>query len=228
MDGRALVSGIAFRKGANLEIHYSDEGEGLTDILSGVSLTHLPSISSPIFMEYQSSPRVIRSLGPGGSFSYDGHFISESISLEFAVLRLQNFREFRFKYRRWWVPTELDLSSFPSLGKLVVEGVSTSAPPLSIKFPDITSPSSLEFLAFLDCPITEGFMAELAQFASDRKNIGSTSLNRVVIIEWLSGLHPPLLQLRSGGLGSMYRSLSIWKGRSYRRTCCEGGTDSGG
>lgn len=193
VDGRALLSSIALRRGASLEIHYYDEDEGLTDILSGVSFAHLPSISSPTFMEYQSSPRIVRLLGPGGSFSFDGHFSSENIFREFAVLGLQDVQEFRFQYRRSWVHTELDLSPLPSLRKLIVEGDSASVLPLSIKFPDITSPSSLGTLTFLDCPITEGFMAELAQFASDRKNIGSASLNRVVIVKWLNTYgHLPL------------------------------------
>ena len=63
MDDRALISSIALRKGVNLEIcfsdHYSDESEGLTDILSGISLTHLLSFLSPVFMEHRSCPRMI-------------------------------------------------------------------------------------------------------------------------------------------------------------------------
>jgi len=34
----------------------------------------------------------------------------------------------------------------------------------------------------MDCVITEGFLAELAQFSSDRKNATLTPLHRVVIV----------------------------------------------
>ena len=78
MDGRALISSIALQKGADLQIRYSncysDERVGLADILAGVPLTHLPSLSSPTFMECRPSPRIIRLLGPGGSFLYEGYF----------------------------------------------------------------------------------------------------------------------------------------------------------
>ena len=47
---------------------------------------------------------------------------------------------------------------------------------------DPTSPSCLKTLAFLNCAIPEGFIAKLAQFASERKNTTSASLYHVAVI----------------------------------------------
>ena len=196
MDIRALISSIALRKGANLKIyygdHYNDEGDGLTDILSGVSLTHLPSLSSPTFMEYRSSPRIIRLLGPGGSFSYESNFSLGIVFREFTVLSLDSIREFRLKYHAS-VPRELYLTSFPSLEVLAI-GTSTCESTLSIVLPDPAS-SSLKTLAFLNFHATEDFMAGLTQFASDRENTTSASLNRVVILNQSNKRLPTLASI---------------------------------
>jgi len=48
--------------------------------------------------------------------------------------------------------------------------------------PDPTSASSLKTLALLDCSVTEGYMAELAQSTSNRRDTTSASLRRVVIV----------------------------------------------
>jgi len=191
MDGRALISGIALRKGADLQIRYSDrysdEREGLADILAGVSLTHLPSLSSPTFMEYRSSPRIIRLLGPGGSFSYEGYFSSGVTFREFTVLPLEGIRDFRLRYRASWIPTKLHLSSFPSLEVFVIDA-SAYGSTFSTMLQDHASPS-LKTLVFLDCLITEDSMAELTRFASDRGTT-SASLNRVVMVGQSDGFLP--------------------------------------
>lgn len=67
VDGQAQISNIALRRGTTLEIHSGDIG-GLTDILFGVSITHLSNLSSAISMEYISHNGTIRLLGPHGSF----------------------------------------------------------------------------------------------------------------------------------------------------------------
>ena len=121
-------------------------------------------------------------LGPGGSFSYEGHFSSEIIFRELAVLSLDGIREFRLKYPAW-SPIELHLSSFPSFEVFVIDAGPYGSN-LSTVLPDPAS-SSLKTLVFPCCLITEGFMAELTQLASDRENATSVSLNRVILIEYL-------------------------------------------
>lgn len=197
MDSRALISSIGLRKGANLKIEHRYRGAGLPDILSGVSLDHLPSLSSPSFMEYQTSPRTIRLLGPEGIFLYEGCFSQGpgNVFREFTVLPVAGIREFRFKCRGSRARTELHLSSLPSLEVLVVEADihGPTTPPV---FPDPTSPSCLKTLVFVNCGFDEAFLAELTQFACERKNTTSTSLHRVVIIDTYRPTADSIMRLR--------------------------------
>lgn len=71
-DNRPLTPNIALQKGATLLVGLEIDS-GLTNILSGVSTAHLPSLSSGTSIEYQNFPRSIRLLGLGESFSYNGH-----------------------------------------------------------------------------------------------------------------------------------------------------------
>lgn len=179
---RALISGIALRRGGHLEIHHAGNNAGLTRILSGVSrLTHIQNLSSPVLMEYGPFPRSIRLLAPDGSFSYKGPVTTESPFGEFPLLPLANVRELRLECRGSWILRQFRLSSFPSLEVLAVDGGSKVSL-LSPVLPDHASSPSLQTLALLDCVITEDFMAQLAQVAFDRTNHNSTSLGRVVII----------------------------------------------
>jgi len=180
-DGRALISNIALRSGAALKINYRHPEVTLTAMLSGVSMAHLRNLSSPTFMEYQTFPRVIRLAGPDGSFSYSGTYSSEGTFREFPLLPLDSIRDIHLKYRKSWVPTELHLSSFPSLEVLVIDGTDSRIP-LSTVLPDSAS-SSLKTLAFLNCAITEDFMGELVRFASRREKRIPALLHRVVIID---------------------------------------------
>jgi len=54
----------------------------------------------------------------------------------------------------------------------------------------------LKTLAFLDFGITEGFIAELAQFASNRKNTTSATLHHVVIINSANGQVPGVTSVK--------------------------------
>jgi hypothetical protein len=69
-DGKALISNIALRRGAHLEL-VSYEGGPLKDVLSGSPTAQLLNLPSPIFMEYrhEDHDRSLRLLGPNGSFS---------------------------------------------------------------------------------------------------------------------------------------------------------------
>jgi len=177
-DSRALLSAIALRRGAALEIYCNAK---LIKILSGVSVTHLQNLSSPTFMEYQTLPRTIRLVGPDGSFLFDGYSISENPFQEFPLLPLDSIREFRLEHYTRSTHAELHLSSFPSLEVLAIDGTDSGVP-LSTVLPDPAS-SSLKTLAFLNCAITEGFVGELVRFASCCEKRTLASLHRVVIID---------------------------------------------
>ena len=184
VDGRALISNIPLRGGANLEIH--SRCEGLNDILSGISTTHLSNLLSPTFMTYASCGRSIRLRGPNGFFSFYlargwGRFA------DFLFLHLTNVREFRLSHRRaMWMhplsPIAFHPSSFPALETLGIECDINISYVLSALLSNPPSSPSLRTLAFLDCDISEDFMEELTQFASDRKSTASAWLHRVLIV----------------------------------------------
>jgi hypothetical protein len=179
---RALISGITLRRGGALDICHTGNNAGLTGIISGVGVSHLQNLSSPILMEYGPFPRSIRLLAPDGSFSYRGPVNTESPFGEFPLLPLANVRELRLECRGSWILRQFRLSTFPSLEVLAVNGGSKVSL-LSPVLPDPASSPSLKTLAFLDCLITEEFMAQLAQVAFNRTNNSSTLLSRVVIID---------------------------------------------
>ena len=183
VDGRALISNIALRRGATLEIDYhSAEDEGLADLLSGVSTAHLPNLASPISIEYRSSQQIIRLSGPDGRFTLRGSFRLKNVFREFPPLAFDNIREFRLENRAPPIPTEIHLSSFPSLEVLVIIGCTNVSQVLFTLLPNPTHCPLLKTLAFLDCVTTEGSMDELTRFASDREGTTSTPLHRVVVV----------------------------------------------
>lgn len=179
---RALISGVALARGGTLQVRHIGNNAEFTGIFSGVSMTHLPSLTSPVVMEYGPFPRSIRLLGPDGTFSYKGPMTTEDPFGEFPLLPLAKIRELRLECRGSWVLKQFRLSSFPSLEVLAVDGGSKVSL-LSPVLPDPASSPSLETLAFLNCVITENFMAQLTQVALDRTTGTSTSLRRLVIID---------------------------------------------
>ena len=168
---RPLISNIALQTGAVLALellHGSSEGAGLIHIFSGVSMSHLSNLSSPTCVEYRHSPRSIRLFGAEGNFLYDDHIESETPFQEFPLLPLASVRGLHLKCCGSWILKDLRLSFFPSLEVLAIDGGSS----ISFLFPE--SPGStpsplLKTLAFLDCVITEDFMATLTQIALHRK-----------------------------------------------------------
>ena len=186
MDGRALISGIALRRGAALEICYKGGGAGeadfLVDFLPGIFKTHLQNLSSPIFMECRYSQHSVRLLGPGGSFTFRNCFMLGGNFRESHPLPLESIRQFRLRYRVPSLPMEIHPSSFHSLEVLAIcDSISISLV-FSKLLPNPTSSPLLKTLAFLNCIITEDFVGELAQFASDRESASSASLHRIVIV----------------------------------------------
>jgi hypothetical protein len=190
-EGQALISGIALPKGATLEVHgcpTSGSGVGVNDILSGISTTHLSNLPSPTFMEYHAYTRDIRLVGPNGSARFCTRSCSEIPFVEFPLLPLANIRRLHFD-TRWWdmIQPPQDpavfhhLSFFPALETLTIAYNTDLSHLLSTLFSNPASSSSLEGVVLLGCSITEKFMEELTQFASDRRDTTSTWLRCVVI-----------------------------------------------
>ena len=181
---QTLVSSIPLQRGAHLAISsYDGDGLRLKDILSGISMTHLPNLLSPTFMKYEPFAQEIQLIGPNGSFLYDTHHYSKmGAFVDFLILPLTNVQEFHLAYAK--SPITFDPQLFPSLQTLVIENIDRP----HLFFTLLSNPSSfpsLNTLAFLGCYIAEGsgFMEELVRFASGRKNTTSARLHRVVMVQ---------------------------------------------
>lgn len=189
MNAQALVSNITLRRGAHLEISSLDQNTGLSDVLSDISASHLSNLSSPAFLEYQSYPRIIRSRGPNGSFSF---FCLPSVGIpfeEFPLLSLTHVREFRLKHhppqrlRSSLTPLAFNPSSFPALETLAVECETDLVHFLSNLLSNPSGLPSLKTLAFLNCAISEDLMQKLVRFALDRAGTRLARLHHVLIID---------------------------------------------
>ena len=177
---QTLISSIALQRGAHLGINLQAEN-GLNDILSGISTTHLSNLPSPTFMEYHSArPRTIRLVGPNGSFSYHGGWPPAVPFAEFPMLPLTNIQQLHLVHSDPSIVPHPPF--FPTLETLSI-GCNTDISHLfSALFPSPSSFTSLKTIGFLDCVLTEEFMEELMRFASDRKDTTSAWLHRVVIV----------------------------------------------
>jgi len=215
MNAQALISNIALREGAHLEISSLDQNTGLNDVLSDISAAHLSNLSSPAFLDYQSYPRTIRSRGPNGSFSFS---CLPSVGVpfeEFSLFSLTRVREFRLwhhtpkRLRSSLSPPVFNPSSFPALETLAVEGGIDLPHFLSTLLSNPPGLRSLKTLAFLNCVITEDFMQNLAQFAVGRASSPSARLHQVVIVHQNGGFpsaasihalekHVPVVDVRFG------------------------------
>jgi len=80
-------------------------------------------------------------------------------------------------------PLVIRPSFFPALETLAVDYGANMSCLLFALFSNPSSSPSLKTLAFLDCNLTDGFLEELARFASGRKNTPSAPLHRVVIVD---------------------------------------------
>ena len=215
INAQVLVSNIALRKGARLEISSLDQNTGLNDILSDGSTAHLPNLSSPAFFEYHSYPRIIRSRGPNGSFSFSCLPSTGAPFEEFPSLSLTHVREFRLRHcvpprlRSSLSPPVFNPSSFPTLETLAVESDIDLVHFFSALFSNPRSLPSLKTLAFSNCVVTEDFMGKLARFAFDRASTTSAKLHHVVIVHEAGmfptaasihalGKHVPVVDVRFG------------------------------
>ena len=177
MTARALISSIPLQRGADLDITFPDEdaGLGLNETLSGTPTTHLSNLPSPTIMEYRSSTRKIRLIGPNGRFSYIHEEPPVPPFTEFSVLPLTAVQELRLAHNDPSVV--FHPSSFPALETLTIECNTNVSHLFSALLPDPSLFPSLRSLKFLDCVIAEEFMEELSQFASRRKSTTSARLH---------------------------------------------------
>ena len=204
MDGRALISSIALSKGAELEFTCQgtyDATVEVADVLSGISTTHLSNLLSPTFMRYRVHPRIIKLHGPNGTASFFGHSLWDIPFAEFPLLSLANIRRFHLdNCGREMIQSPDDLAAFnhlPSFSALETFTIEHEAnlPHLPTLLSNPSASPSLRTLAFVHCVLTEEFMGELAQFASDRKSTASAWLHRVVIVH-RDGTFPSITSIR--------------------------------
>ena len=127
VDSKALLSGMALRKGAHLEISCHDQDGGLNDVLPGVPVVRFSNLMSPTFMEYQSCSRSIRLLRPNGNFSFENPISSDDPFVESPLLSLDNIRELHLRHRTMKEgsqplnPLVFRPSFFPALRTLAVD-----------------------------------------------------------------------------------------------------------
>ena len=188
MNSKALISNIALRSGAHLEITCDNMDARLNDILSGIPAAQLSNLLSPTCMGYRSCGRIIRLSGPNGSFSFENPLNLDDPFAEFSLLSLTNVQELHLRHRKTKEgsrPPNLLVfrpSSFPALRTLAVDCETNVSHLFSALFSNPSSPPLLRTLAFLDCDLTDGFMEKLARFASKRKRTTSVRLHRIVIV----------------------------------------------
>ena len=188
----ALISRMPLQKGAHLQIILCDKHAGLSEVLSGISVTHLSNLQSPTSMEYHPDHRRIQLVGPNGGFKFWFNCVPHRklLFVEFPLLQLTSIKTFRL-VRRAPGPmkphTNLPQMTFPLLALRALETLAIEhevAVPhlLSALFADPSVSPSLKTLAFLNCHLDGACMEALTKFASDRKNTTSAWLYRVVIV----------------------------------------------
>ena len=217
--GSALISRIALRRGATLEVMLCGGGSGLSDILPVVSVAHRQSVQSITSMEYHSDARSVQLLGPDGTFSLTCGSSPEDPFAEFPLLHLTNVRAFHIVRRELALnlgdsPDHLARitfppSSHPALEMLAIVREVHTPYLFSALFSEPSASPLLRTIAFTDCELDEGFMGALTRFAVDRKNTPSAPLHRVVIVNSKGNLpgvasidalggHVPVVDIRIG------------------------------
>jgi len=188
MNTKALISSIALRRGAHLQIACDDTGARLKDILSGVPAAQLSNLQSPACMEYQSCSRIVRLSGPNGSFSFENPPNLDDPFTELPLLHLTDVQELHLRHRgtkegpRPPNPPVFRPSFFPALRTFAVDCETNVTHLFSAVFRDPSFLPSLKTLAFLDCHLTGGFIEKLARFISKRKRTTSVQLHRIIIV----------------------------------------------
>ena len=184
---RALIPRIGLQRGAHLEILHNLD-TWLCDVFPSIPTTQLSNLSLLTSMECRiSSTTSIQLFGPSGSLSGESEYRPGRTFAVLSVLRdhLVNVREFRLIHETSWghLPPQFDPTFFPALETFAVYREIMLSMLLSTMFSCPFSPPRLKTLAFSNCNLSGGFMEELAQYASNRKETGSAWLHRVVIVD---------------------------------------------
>ena len=166
----------------------------MSDVLSGISTAHLSNLLSPVFMRYCVHPKTIDLRGPNGAASFHSKSITSIPFSEFSLLPLANIRQFHLDLVHPSCTMPFDhLSFFPAIETFIVSGADLSL--LSTLLSNPSASSSLKTLAFWDCVLTEEFMKDLTQFASNRKKTALAWLHRVVVVH-SDGILPSVASIR--------------------------------
>ena len=198
VDIEALLSKIAVRKGASLEINLWGHA-GTKFVCSAISTAHVSNLRSPTFMEYcpnEGGVRTIRLLGPDGSFSLKRKVGIEAPFYELPIRPRDDIRTVHLIHSApasgplRSIPIEFHPSSFPVLETLAIERERAVSYFLSALFSNPSTFPSLKTLAFLDCKLDGGFMEELTRFSSNRRCTSSAWLHRIVIVNSTGKLPP--------------------------------------
>ena len=194
IDARALITAIPLRRGASLDIVIWDEDVTLIDALPKVSTAHLADPPSPTSFQFMCGLYTagVRLDGPGGKFSFSKSERAEEPFPDLHLLPLTNVREFRILHLKTVLGTAPDPlifhpPLFPSLEALAIECDPECKPDvrriLSSLLSNPTSSPLLKTVAFFNCGLSEEFMEEITNFASERKKtLTSTWLYRVLIV----------------------------------------------
>ena len=186
-DIEALISKIPVQEGADLRVFYENiKTDGRwEDIASLLSEDHLLNLRSPTSMGYCFNywhKTITKLHGPNGHSIIQRYPNCEAPFIEFPLLPLDKIETFHVIFSGPVSNAILPSSSFPALKALVVQEGESLLELLSEFFSNPSSSPSLESLLFLDCDLDKGFMEELIQFSSNRGEIASMRLRRVVII----------------------------------------------
>ena len=145
---------------------------------------------------------------------FDGYSSSESPFQESPLLPFNDIREFRLKlctvYPRGAPSIVLPFSRGPCYRRW------------HLRFTPIHCVSR-SYIPFPDFGVTEGFITELAQFASNRKNTTPAPLHRSLLPSSICRMNSFLAWPRLSGLEHAHQSLRLCRGGNYRKICREEG-----
>ena len=183
----AFISRIPLQRGARLEIDLGGQNAGLSEVMSGIPVTHFLNLQSPTSSEYCPDDRSIELSGPNGSFLFkcDPHRTAPFAG--FPIFQLTNIKVFHLTRRASGlmdVQTRIKFPPYalPALETLTIKHELDALHLLSASLTDPSASPSLKTLAFLDCRLDGACIKRLTKFASDRKTTTSSWLYRVVIV----------------------------------------------
>ena len=192
-DGHALVASIPLHRGAHLNIEISNGIAGVIDILPDLPAGHFSNPSLPTFFEFEHRCYRMSILlrGAGGELSFGKDSDPGDPFPDFRRLPLANVRQFRLCHFNTAEGAVPDRPVFhpPLFLSLEALAIRSSLWPgtdvrqvLATLLSNPTSSPLLKTLAFLNCALSEEFMEELTEFASERKKtLAATWLCHVLI-----------------------------------------------